>query len=115
MSILISTYQKSNHDTPDAGHHEELDLLTENRIRPKRPNLYCVILLNDDYTPMDFVVWILESVFYKSREQATHIMLEVHNKGRSRVGVYTYDIAQTKMEQVHAIATQNEHPTPMYN
>lgn len=92
------------------GYDEDQELLIEEQVRPKHPNLYCVILLNDDYTPMDFVIWILEIVFRRSPEESAQLMLEVHNKGSSRVGVYTYDIARTKMEQVHNLATQHKHP-----
>lgn len=80
--------------------------------RPKlaRPILYKVILLNDDYTPMDFVVAILERFFYKTREEATRIMLHVHNKGIGICGVYTREIAETKVRQVLAFAQEHQHP-----
>lgn len=88
----------------------ELDLLTEERTQTKRPNLYSVVMLNDNYTPMDFVVWIIQQVFHKALEEATHLMLDIHNKGSSRLGVFTYDVAQSKVEEVHNLAEKNEHP-----
>lgn len=76
----------------------------------KMPHQYRVILLNDDYTPMDFVISIIMTIFHKPFEDATMIMLDVHKKGRGLVGVYTYDIAVTKTMQVHELAKQNEYP-----
>lgn len=78
--------------------------------RLKRPPLYRVILLNDDYTPMEFVVRVLEKVFGLDRSTATRIMLEVHTKGKGVCGVYTYEIAETKVAQVTGLAQQNQHP-----
>jgi len=82
------------------------------RVKPRlqRPRLYKVIMLNDDYTPMDFVVHILEMFFYMHREQATQIMIKVHTEGRAVCGVYTRDVAESKAEQVNAYSHQNEHP-----
>ena len=76
----------------------------------KEPEEYRVILLNDDYTPMDFVVEILMTIFRKNLEDASIIMLDVHNKGRGLVGMYPWDIAVTKTEQVHAAARENQFP-----
>ncbi len=76
----------------------------------KRPSLYRVILINDDYTPMEFVVEILESVFSMERNKATRVMLEVHTKGKGICGVFTYEIAETKVAQVMGIAQQQQHP-----
>ena len=78
--------------------------------RVKKPPLYRVILLNDDYTPMEFVVRVLEKVFGLDRNTATRIMLEVHTKGKGICGVYTYEIAETKVAQVTGLAQQNQHP-----
>lgn len=80
--------------------------------KPKlqEPSLYQVILLNDDYTPMDFVVEILEAFFYMNREKATQIMLAVHTEGEAVCGVYSLDIAETKMMQVNECAREHEHP-----
>jgi len=87
-----------------------LDLATKVRIQTKKPSMYRVLLLNDDYTPMEFVVIILEQFFHKSREQATRIMLHVHQKGVGVCGVYTYEVAETKVAQVMDLARRNEHP-----
>ena len=85
-------------------------VLEEARPRLKRPPLYRVILLNDDYTPMEFVVQVLQKVFGLDRNTATRIMLEVHTKGKGICGVYTYEIAETKVAQVTSLAQQHQHP-----
>lgn len=76
----------------------------------KRPPLYKVVLMNDDYTPMEFVVLVLEQFFGKDRESATRIMLHVHTKGKGVCGVYTRDIAETKVVQVNNFSKENQHP-----
>ena len=78
--------------------------------RLKRPSLYRVILINDDYTPMEFVVQVLQNIFGLDRNTATRIMLEVHTKGKGICGVYTYEIAETKVAQVTGLAQQHQHP-----
>ena len=78
--------------------------------RTKRPNLYRVLLLNDDYTPMEFVVHVLERFFNKSREDATRIMLHVHHNGVGECGVFTYEVAETKVTQVMDFARKHQHP-----
>ncbi|MGB7293660.1 MAG: ATP-dependent Clp protease adapter ClpS [Thermodesulfobacteriota bacterium] len=88
----------------------EGELLTEEVTKLKRPDMYRIVLLNDDYTPREFVVWVLVRVFYKSEVEGTRIMLEAHTKGKSIIGVYTYDIARTKVMQVDNLAKQHEHP-----
>ena len=82
----------------------------ETRPRIKEPPLYRVVLINDDYTPMEFVVNILESIFGMERTRATQVMLEVHTKGKGVCGVYNYEIAETKVAQVMGIAKQHQHP-----
>lgn len=84
--------------------------IEEARPTLKRPPLYRVILLNDDYTPMEFVVQVLQKVFSMDRNTATRIMLEVHTKGKGVCGVYTYEIAETKVAQVTGMAQQHQHP-----
>lgn len=76
----------------------------------KPPPLYKVILLNDDYTPMDFVVQILEHFFGMNREKATQVMLHVHTRGKGVCGVYTYEIAETKVAQVNDFSRSHQHP-----
>jgi ATP-dependent Clp protease adaptor protein ClpS len=80
------------------------------RPRLKRPPLYQVLLLNDDYTPMEFVVQVLEQVFGLDRPNATRVMLEVHTRGKGVCGVFTYEIAETKVVQVTTFARQQQHP-----
>jgi ATP-dependent Clp protease adaptor protein ClpS len=82
------------------------------RVKPKtkRPNLYRVLLLNDDYTPMEFVVHVVERFFNKSREEATRIMLHVHQHGVGECGIFTYEIAETKVTQVMDFARKHQHP-----
>ena len=82
----------------------------EDKPAVKRPPLYKVVLLNDDYTPMEFVVEILERFFSMDREQATRVMLMVHTQGKGVCGVYSRDIAETKAAQVNQYSRQNEHP-----
>lgn len=84
--------------------------LEETKPKIKKPPMYKVILLNDDYTPMEFVVHILEAFFSMNREKATQIMLNVHTKGKGVCGVYTREIAETKVSQVNDYSRQNEHP-----
>jgi ATP-dependent Clp protease adaptor protein ClpS len=85
-------------------------VITRTKPQAKRPNLYRVLLLNDDYTPMEFVVHVLERFFNKSREDATRIMLHVHNHGVGECGVFTYEVAETKVTQVMDFARKHQHP-----
>ena len=84
--------------------------LQESKPELKRPPLFKVVLMNDDYTPMEFVVEVLETFFKMNREQATHVMLTVHTQGKGVCGIYTRDIAETKAAQVNQYARENEHP-----
>jgi ATP-dependent Clp protease adaptor protein ClpS len=84
--------------------------LTLTRTRTKKPSMYKVLMLNDDYTPMEFVVDVLQHIFQKNREEATQIMLHVHQKGVGVCGVYTYEIAETKVTQTVDYARKNQHP-----
>ena len=90
--------------------HQGDSLLEAQQARAKLPPLYKVLLLNDDFTPMDFVIEVLLKFFGMDREQATRIMLKVHNEGRGLCGVYPRDIAATKVEQVAAFAREHQHP-----
>ena len=85
-------------------------LITKTRPKTKKPSLYKVLLLNDDYTPMEFVVHVLERYFHKNRDEATKIMWHVHQKGVGVCGVFTYEVAETKVAQVMDLARQNQHP-----
>ena len=84
--------------------------IEEARPRIKKPPLYRVVLLNDDYTPMDFVVQILEKIFSMDRSSATRTMLQVHTRGKGVGGVFSYQIAETKVAQVTGLAQQHQHP-----
>jgi ATP-dependent Clp protease adaptor protein ClpS len=85
-------------------------VITKTKPQTKRPNLYRVLILNDDYTPMEFVVHVLERFFNKDREAATRIMLHVHHHGIGECGVFTYEVAETKVTQVMDFARKHHHP-----
>lgn len=84
--------------------------ITKPKTRSKRPSLYRVLLLNDDYTPMEFVVLVLQDVFNKTREDAMRIMLHVHNQGVGECGIYPFEVAETKVTRVMDAARKNQHP-----
>lgn len=88
----------------------QVGIATRTRTRPKKPSQYRVLLLNDDYTPMEFVVMVLKRFFRMDMEQATRVMLHVHQKGVGVCGVFTYEVAETKVNQVMDFARQNQHP-----
>ena len=114
MHLIFSQFTMSDPDQPgppgDDGRDGKIGVATRTRVRTKKPSLYRVMLLNDDYTPMEFVVFVLERFFNKSREEATRIMLHVHQKGVGLCGVYTYEVAETKVAQVLDMAQRNQHP-----
>ena len=93
-----------------AKQQQDGSLLEAKRSKLAPPPLYTVVLLNDDFTPMDFVVLVLQKFFSMDRERAMQIMLKVHMEGRGVCGVYPRDIAATKVEQVSAFARENQHP-----
>jgi ATP-dependent Clp protease adaptor protein ClpS len=103
--------QAGDGDEPEIGEEHDIGLVTE-EAEPelKRPQMYKVMLVNDDYTPMEFVVHILEAFFGMNREKATQIMLVVHTEGAAVVGIFPRDIAETKSEQVNQHAQENSHP-----
>ena len=94
----------------DPKEFNDSELLEEIRDELKEPDMWKVVLLNDDYTPRDFVVEILVSIFHKQPIEATKIMLDVHKKGRGMVGIYPYDIGRTKVTQVTQVAREREFP-----
>ena len=99
----------SEKDYPEEGQNDGLVLeYAKTEIKP--PPMYKVVLINDDYTPMEFVIYVLEAFFSMNREAATHIMLNVHTKGKGICGVYPRDIAETKVAQVNDYSKQNGHP-----
>jgi ATP-dependent Clp protease adaptor protein ClpS len=85
-------------------------VITKTKPQTKRPSLYRVLLLNDDYTPMEFVIHVLERFFNKDRDSATRIMLHVHNHGIGECGIFTYEVAETKVTQVMDFARKHQHP-----
>lgn len=122
MGIIITDTEKSNPasranmgDESEGGggvregRTSEL-LLAEPKVKTKRPPLFKVVLMNDDYTPMDFVVFVLKDIFRKTHEEAVSIMMEIHQKGEGVSGVYTRDVAETKAELVITLARRNEYP-----
>jgi ATP-dependent Clp protease adaptor protein ClpS len=99
-----------NHTRKEDGEGPGTAVITRPKPQTKRPNLYRVLLLNDDYTPMEFVVHVLERFFSKSREDATRIMLHVHQHGVGECGVFTYEVAETKVTQVMDFSRKHQHP-----
>jgi ATP-dependent Clp protease adaptor protein ClpS len=89
---------------------EQTGVITRTAPKTKTPSLYKVLLLNDDFTPMEFVVYILERFFHKGPEEATSIMMHVHQKGVGICGIYSYDVAETKVTQVMELAQRHQHP-----
>ena len=90
--------------------HGDTSVVTEVKPKTKRPPLYKVLLLNDDFTPMEFVVQVLQQFFSHSREKAVQIMMQIHTQGRSVAGVFPAEIAETKVAQVNDYARRNQHP-----
>ncbi len=97
-------------DPPRFDDDENTGVAVKPRAKTKKPAMYKVLMLNDDYTPMEFVVHVLERFFQKSHQDATQIMLHVHQRGVGVCGVYTYEVAETKVAQVMDLARQHQHP-----
>lgn len=104
--LLAMAEKQDNQQGPGIG----VGVVTKTSPKTKRPSLYKVILLNDDYTPQEFVVWLLQVVFKKPPEEAIRIMLHVHQTGVGVCGVYTYEVAETKVAQVMELSRRNQHP-----
>ena len=100
----------SNENDNNINNDLEKGGLLETKPKTKKPSMYNVLLLNDDYTPMEFVIEMLQTYFSKSQEQATEIMLHIHQKGIGICGLYTYEIAESKATQVLDKARKNQHP-----
>ena len=94
----------------DGGGDFEDGVALKTRTRTKKPSMYKVLMLNDDYTPMEFVIHVLEQFFSKNQDEATQIMLHVHQKGVGVCGVFTYEVAETKVNQTMDMARQHQHP-----
>jgi ATP-dependent Clp protease adaptor protein ClpS len=119
FKVFPSVPAKSSASGPRMGNDENRNagtggpstsVITKVKPKTKRPNLYRVLILNDDYTPMEFVVHVLEKFFQKDAEAATKIMLHVHHHGIGECGVFTYEIAETKVTQVMDFARKHQHP-----
>ena len=109
MGILENHQLRLSTDEHDYGYDDAV-LVQEEKPKLKKPSMYKVVMFNDDYTPMEFVVHVLEMFFNLNREQATKVMLQVHTEGKAVCGVFTRDIAETKSAQVNECAKENEHP-----
>ncbi|AXB77997.1 ATP-dependent Clp protease adapter ClpS [Novosphingobium sp. P6W] len=99
-----------DNDPGGAGDDQQIGVATKARAKPKKPSQFKVLMLNDDYTPMEFVVMCLKRFFNMDLEQATRVMLHVHQKGVGVCGIFPYEIAETKVNQVMDFARQNQHP-----
>ena len=114
MSQMFMIERMSDENSPGGGHDgqgaEETGILLKARPKTKKPAMYKVLLLNDDYTPMEFVVHVVERFFSKNRQEATDIMLHVHRRGVGICGVFTHEVAETKVGQVTDFARANEQP-----
>jgi ATP-dependent Clp protease adaptor protein ClpS len=97
-------------DKQNGGGGTSTGIIVKTKPKTKKPSMYKVLMLNDDYTPMEFVVHVLEQFFSKTREEATRIMLHVHQRGVGVCGVFTYEVAETKVTQVIDYARQHQHP-----
>jgi ATP-dependent Clp protease adaptor protein ClpS len=100
----MSDIEKRNDDDQSTG------VVVKTKPKTKKPSLYKVLMLNDDYTPMEFVVHVLERFFSKNRDEANRIMMHVHRRGVGICGVFTYEVAETKVTQVMDFARQHQHP-----
>ena len=120
MTFMNSHYSQTTHPLRAANNSDRQDdgddlgrgttTVTRTKPKTKRPSMYRVLLLNDDYSPMEFVVHVLERFFNKNAEEATRIMLHVHQNGVGECGVFTYEVAETKVVQVMDLAKQHQHP-----
>ena len=89
---------------------QDLGVITKEKPQVKKPDMYAVVLINDDYTPLEFVIYVLQSIFKKSYEDAKKVMLLVHNEGKGICGIFSLDIAETKANQVIEFSRINQHP-----
>ena len=103
-------YLPGDKEANDNDDGSSAQIILEEKTKPKRPSLYQVIIVNDDYTPMEFVVLVLERFFAKNSNEATQIMYHVHKKGMGVCGIYPYEVAETKVVQVMGFAKKHQHP-----
>lgn len=115
-SIIATAYARpatmaaGDRDDQGEGTGPNVGIATRTRARTKKPSLYKVLMLNDDYTPMEFVVHVLQQFFRMDMEEATRVMLHVHQRGVGVCGIFSYEVAETKVNQVMDFARQNQHP-----
>ena len=107
---LAAIHPRAADKDKDGDSENEVGIATKTRAKPKNPSQYKVLMLNDDYTPMEFVVMVLKRFFSMDLEQATRVMLHVHQKGVGVCGIFPYEVAETKVNQVMDFARQNQHP-----
>ena len=108
-SFVLANGNKEDVDNDGQG-RVDTGVVIDSKPKTKKPAMYKVLMLNDDYTPMEFVILVLENLFNKTHDEATQIMLRVHRKGVGVCGIFTYEIAETKVQQVMDLAKQQEHP-----
>lgn len=106
----MNTAQETRLGLEDDNHGHSVISISEEDVKLKPPSMYQVVLFNDDFTPMDFVVFVLQRFFSLDTEKANQVMLEVHTKGKGICGVFTFDVAETKVAMVQQFAKENEHP-----
>ena len=107
INMYITLSENSNNDK---NNDSQRGVVLEAKPKTKKPSMYSVLLLNDDYTPMEFVIIVLAKIFNKKQEEATQIMLHVHKKGVGVCGTFTYEVAESKCKSVMDMAKKNEHP-----
>ena len=110
LRVLAADGDDDGAGDDDLGGEGQVGVATKAKAKPKKPSQYKVLLLNDDYTPMEFVVMVLKRFFRMDLEQATRVMLHVHQKGVGVCGIFPYEVAETKVNQVMDFARQNQHP-----
>ncbi|MCK5373856.1 MAG: ATP-dependent Clp protease adapter ClpS [Alphaproteobacteria bacterium] len=110
LSRIWGNDDSDNSGTGDSSPQTQHGLVLKSRPKTQKPSMYKVLLLNDDYTPMEFVIHVLENIFKKNHQESTEIMLHVHRRGVGLCGVYTYEVAETKVAQVMEYARANEQP-----
>jgi len=110
LPLVLPVCAGDEDEGKDSGGQGQVGVATKTRAKPKKPSQYKVLMLNDDYTPMEFVVLVLKRFFGMDLEQATRVMLHVHQRGVGVCGIFTYEVAETKVNQVMDFARQNQHP-----
>jgi ATP-dependent Clp protease adaptor protein ClpS len=110
QDFLVPPVRAAGEDGGGSDSDDHVGIATKTRARPKKPSMFKVLMLNDDYTPMEFVVMVLKRFFHMDLEQATRVMLHVHQRGVGVCGIFPYEVAETKVNQVMDFAKQNQHP-----